>query len=82
MSKTTQLALQNFQSANRRNHSVETTVTKVYIFLIIDKSRCKDTMLVLLDLSAGFDTVDQDILLNDQFAFGIDGIVLEWFGRY
>ena len=36
----------------------------------------------MLDLSAAFDTVDQDILLNDLFALGIDGIVLEWLRTY
>ena len=57
-------------------------VTKVYGDLIINKSQGKDTILILLDLSAAFDTVDQDILLNDLFALGIDGIVLEWFRTY
>ena len=36
----------------------------------------------MLDLSVAFDTVIQDILLNDLFALGIDDIVLEWFGTY
>ena len=75
-------ALQKLQSAYRRNHSVETAVTKVFSDLIINKSQGKDTILILLDLSAAFDTVDQDILLNDLFALGIDGIVLEWFRTY
>ena len=69
-------ALQKLQSAYRRNHSVGTAVKKVY------KNRGKDTMLVLLDLSVAFDTVDHDILLSDLFALGIEGIVLEWFRKY
>ena len=75
-------ALQKMQSAYRRNHSVETAVTKVFSDLIIDKSQGKDTILILLDLSAAFDTVDQDIPRNDLFSLGIDGIVLEWFRPY
>ena len=61
-------ALQKLQSAYRRNHSVETAVTKVFSDLIINKSQGKDTILILLDLSAAFNSVDQDILLNDLFA--------------
>ena len=68
-------ALQKMQSAYRQNHSVEAAVTKVYNDLII-------TILVLLDLSAAFDTLDQDIHLNELFALGIVGIVLEWFRTY
>ena len=41
----------------------EIAVTRVYNDLIVNKSRGKDTIIVLLDLSAAFDTVDQDILL-------------------
>ena len=36
----------------------------------------------MLDLSVDFDTVDQNLRLNDLFAFGIDGIVLETFREY
>ena len=50
--------------------------------MIFNKNRGKDTILVMLDLSAAYDTVDQDILLTDLFALGIYGIVLEWFRTY
>ena len=37
------------------------------------------TCLVLLDLSAAFDTVDHDLLLNRlHFRYGFDGIILNW----
>ena len=36
----------------------------------------------MLDLTAAFDTIDQDIILNDLFALGNDGLVLEWFRTY
>ena len=75
-------AVQKLQSAYRRNHLVESAVTKVYSDLIINKYQCKDTILILLDLCAAFDTVDQDIFLNHLFALGIDGIFLEWFRTY
>ena len=52
------------QSAYRANHSVETALMKVSsdILSAIDKKKC--VLLVLLDLSAAFDTVDHSIFLN------------------
>ena len=39
--------------------------------------------LVMLDQSAAFDVIDHDILLQRlEFAFGISGRALKWFGSY
>ena len=43
----------------------------------------KITLLVLLDLSAAFDTVDHELLIHQmQSQIGIDGIALKWFRSY
>ena len=53
-----------FQSAYRMGHSTETALTRIHndILLAIGDDSC--VILVLLDLSAPFDTVDHDILLG------------------
>ena len=39
-------------------------------------------MLVMLDLSAAFESVDQSILLRRQQIYGLDGTMLQWFSSY
>jgi len=52
-----------------------------HILLAVDRGDFAE--LVLLDLSAVFDTVDHDILLRRlQTSFGIDGVALDWFRSY
>ncbi|CAB4024715.1 Hypothetical predicted protein [Paramuricea clavata] len=72
-----------FQSAYKRFHSAETTLLKVQndILVAIDNRKC--VVLLLLDMSAAFDTVDHELLLQRMFKrFGIDGQVLKWFQSY
>ena len=53
----------NFQSAYKAGHSCETALLRVYNDIVTTIGRCNGEMLVLLDLSAAFDTIDHDNLL-------------------
>ncbi len=71
------------QSAYRINHSTETAVLKVLsdILLAIDAGDL--SALVMLDLSAAFDTVDHSILLQRlEIPYRLGGQVLHWFETY
>ena len=54
------------QSAYKRNHHTETLLVKVTndIFMALDERLC--VYLVLLDLSAAFDTVDHKVFLSQM----------------
>ena len=56
--------MSKFQSAYRRFHSSKTALLRVQndIFVSLDAGR--STALLLLDLSAAFDTIDHNILLH------------------
>ena len=62
-----------FQSAYRKNHSCETALLRVLNDLLLTVDAKKDAVLVLLDLSAAFDTIDHDIL--------IQRLKTRWFNR-
>ena len=73
----------SFQSAYRIFHSTETTLLKIHNDLIVAMDRGEVTSLILLDLSAAFDTVDHSILLTrPQNWFGLDGLSLDWISSY
>ena len=71
------------QSAYRTCHSTETALLKVQNDLLMNMDYKRVTLLVLLDLSAAFDTVDHDVLLNRlSVSFGVKGSALQWFASY
>lgn len=51
------------QSAYRKNHSTETSLLKVFNDILLDMNSQNVILLVFLDLSAAFDTIDHDILI-------------------
>ena len=71
------------RSAYRQYHSTETALLKVANDILMNMNSQRVTLLVLLDLSAAFDTVDHEILLSRlSSSFGIRGMALEWFSLY
>ena len=71
------------ESAYRKCHSTETALLRVTNDIMMNMNRQHVTLLVMLDLSSAFDTVDHDILLDRlNNEFGIKGRVLEWFTSY
>ena len=70
-------------SAHREFHSTETALLHVKHDILMNMNKKHVTLLVLLDLSAAFDTVDHSILLDRlHSSFGISGPVLSWFSSY
>ena len=68
------------QSACKRFHSTETALLKVQNDVLMAIDDRKRVALLLLDMSAAFDTVDHELSLERMLKkFGIDGKVLKWF---
>ncbi|XP_076854807.1 uncharacterized protein LOC143509873, partial [Brachyhypopomus gauderio] len=79
----TEHVLELFQSGFRAHHSTETALTKVLNDLLISSDKGHISFLILLDLSAAFDTIDHNILLNRlETLIGIRGQALSWFRSY
>src|SRR5881296_1410403 len=76
-------SLSPFQSAYRKFHSAETALLRIYNDLLVSISQHKLSALVLLDLSAVFDTIDHNILLSRLTSnFGISGSALSLISSY
>ena len=74
---------EGMQSAYKAGHSTETALVSVKndILTSMDKNQC--VLLVLLDLSAAFDTVNHSKLLRVlQHRIGLGGTALMWFESY
>ena len=72
-----------FQSAYKQFHSCETALTRVQSDILTAVDQNGGAILVLLDLSAAFDTIDHDRLVNLlDTGFGVRGSALDWIKSY
>ena len=75
--------LPNLQSAYRSGHSTETAVLKVLADILQALDAGDFALLISLDLSAAFDSVDHPTLLERlRISYGINDAVLLWFTSY
>lgn len=73
----------SFQSAYKANHSCETALNRVHNDIMQAVDREGGAILVLLDLSAAFDTLDHTLLIRHlHHRIGIDGTALQWIESY
>ena len=71
------------QSAYRAIHSTETAIARLVSDMLTAVYSKIPTMLLSLDISAAFDTLDNNcILLRTNKLLGFDGIVLDWLHSY
>ena len=77
------LLLPDYQSAYRPNFSCKTSLLKIINDMLWAMERKSVTAIVVMDLSAAFDTVDHDILLSVlENKFGIKDVALKWYESY
>jgi retron-type reverse transcriptase len=71
------------QSAYRRGYSTETALIRMLDDVYTAADNGKATMLLSLDLSAAFDTIDHHILVERlRVSFGVTGAALAWISSY
>ena len=72
-----------FQSAYKKHHSTETLLIRIVNDLLITTDEKKATVVMLLDLSVAFDTVDHTKLLHILCKdIGISSNTLKWFKSF
>ena len=75
--------LPDYQSAYRKYYSCETSLVKLVNDILWAMEKQLVTVVVILDLSAAFDTVDHDLLLEVlEKQYGIVGTARQWYTSY
>ena len=74
---------EHLQSAYKHGHSTETAPVKVQNDILTSIDQHGIVILVMLDLSVAFDTIDHDILFSRmENTLGITGQAPAWFKSY
>ena len=74
---------EELQSAYKPLHSTETALTRVQHDIANAMDTNQTALLVLLDMSAAFDTIDANILIDTlRNRLGVKGTPLKWFRSY
>ena len=69
-----------FQSGYRKFHGCETAVSRIHNDILVMIDQKTNVVLLLLDLSAAFDTINHAMLLNRlNTYYGINDTALNWF---
>ena len=75
--------LNPFQSTYKPGHNTETTLLEIVNDLLLSVDNGKMSIVMFLDLSAAFDTIDHNILLSHlEYIFGMHSAALQWFFSY
>ena len=81
------MLINNLETSNqygyKKGHSTETILLKITNDILIASDKKTATVLLLLDLSAAFDTVDIDKLIGILYSeIGVRGTALKWFSSF
>ena len=72
-----------FQSAYRKHYSTESALLNMQNDILLNMAKGSVTALILLDLSAAFDTIDHTIFLDRlNVYYGLSELALGWFKSY
>lgn len=73
----------SLQSGYRKSHSCETAILRIQNDVLFSMDKQSHVCLMLIDLSAAFDTINHDLLLKRlKNSYHVDKIVLQWIESY
>ena len=79
---TSNALIPTFQSAYRKRHSTETALLKIQNDLLLNMDSGKCSLLILLDNSAAYDTVNHSLFISKLHNMGIGGNALHFISSY